>query len=104
MHANHHLKPNVRDNRTVAFGARGRALLPLQVQDDRCVFASDGAVVIVIVVVGCSCRGLRRRCCCCGCCRRCCCLPVVFSLASCCSGASPGPVQTVLVSGEACEW
>ena len=51
MQANHHLKPNVRDNRTAAFGARGRALLPLQVQDDRCVFASDGAVVIVIVVV-----------------------------------------------------
>ena len=48
MQANHHLKPNVRDNRTAAFGARGRALLPLQVQDDRCVFASDGAVVVVV--------------------------------------------------------
>ena len=63
-------------NRTAPF-CRGRVLLPLLVQDNRCVFASDVVVVLIVVVVlvevfvvvfcWCCCC---RACCCCCCCFR----------------------------------
>ncbi len=45
--ANHRHQPNASDNHTAPFGAA----LPLQVQNNRCVYVSDVVVVVITVVV-----------------------------------------------------
>ena len=45
--ASHRRQPNASDNHTAPFGAA----LPLQVQNNRCVCASDVVIVVTVVVV-----------------------------------------------------